>query len=89
MRTTRRDLLAGAGALMAAPSVAGAQTRPGQPRVVRAVMHGDIPTFDPIWTTANMAAYHGGMVYDTLFGTDAQSRPQPQMVSRHNVSDDS
>jgi hypothetical protein len=36
-------------------------------------MHGDAPTFDPIWTTANMAAYHENMVYDTLFGIDETS----------------
>jgi peptide/nickel transport system substrate-binding protein len=88
MTTTRRALMAGAAAGLAAPGLAGAQTRPGQPRVVRAVMHGDVPTFDPIWTTANMAAYHGAMVYDTLFGTDANSVPQPQMVGRHAISDD-
>ena len=40
-------------------------------RTIKCVMHGDIPTFDPIWTTANMAAYHGGFVYDTLFGIDS------------------
>ncbi len=88
MKTTRRELLTGSATALAAPSLANAQTRPGQPRVVRAVMHGDVPTFDPIWTTANMAAYHGAMVYDTLFGTDANSVPQPQMVSRYNVSED-
>jgi len=51
-------------------------------------MHGDMPTFDPIWTTANMAAYHGNMVYDTLFGIDENVQPQPQMVGRYGLSDD-
>lgn len=91
MKTTRREMLAAGAALMAgpvaAPSIAQAQGSAPQ-KVVRAVMHGDVPTFDPIWTTANMAAYHGAMVYDTLFGVDANARPQPQMVGRHNVSDD-
>jgi peptide/nickel transport system substrate-binding protein len=51
-------------------------------------MHGDVPTFDPIWTTANMAAYDGNMIYDTLFGIDENVQPQPQMVGRHGLSDD-
>jgi peptide/nickel transport system substrate-binding protein len=55
---------------------------------LRAVMHGDIGSFDPIWTTANMTAYHGAMIYDTLFALDESMTPQPQMVSRWEVSDD-
>jgi peptide/nickel transport system substrate-binding protein len=76
-----------ASTLAGAPAIARGQTRAGG-KVVRAVMHGDIPTFDPIWTTANMAAYHGIMVYDTLFGIDQDYRVQPQMVSRWGLSDD-
>jgi peptide/nickel transport system substrate-binding protein len=51
-------------------------------------MQGDLRAFDPIWTTANITAYHGAMVYDTLFGLDANLQPQPQMVGKHGVSDD-
>jgi|UPI00038247F6 peptide/nickel transport system substrate-binding protein len=91
MKTTRRQVL-GAGvagsALLAAPGIVRSQPRPPAARTVRAVMHGDVPTFDPIWTTANMAAYHGNMVYDTLFGIDENVQPQPQMVGRHGLSDD-
>lgn len=88
MRTTRRTMMAGTAAALAAPGLARAQTRPAATRTIRAVMHGDVPTFDPIWTTANMAAYHGNMVYDTLFGVDENQVPQPQMVGRYNLSDD-
>ncbi|MBL8671407.1 MAG: ABC transporter substrate-binding protein [Alphaproteobacteria bacterium] len=91
IKFTRRTGLQGslaAAALLAAPAIARGQARPSAARTVRAVMHGDIPTYDPIWTTANMTAYHGGMVYDTLFGIDANQQPQPQMVSRYGVSDD-
>ncbi|HEX5326679.1 MAG TPA: ABC transporter substrate-binding protein [Acetobacteraceae bacterium] len=55
---------------------------------LRAVMQGDLRVFDPIWTTANITAYHGTMIYDMLFGIDEQFRPQPQMVGRHSLSDD-
>ncbi len=74
-------------AIVAAPSIVRGQAKPSAAKTVRAVFHGDIPTYDPIWTTANMTAYHGGMVYDTLFGIDAQKNPQPQMVSKYGVSD--
>ena len=89
-KITRRTALQtgiAAGAVLAAPSVVRAQAKPSAAKTVRAVFHGDIPTYDPIWTTANMTAYHGGMVYDTLFGIDAQKNPQPQMVSKYDVSD--
>ena len=91
MKTTRRTLMAGAAAAataISAPGVVRAQARPPASRTIRAVMHGDIPTFDPIWTTANMTAYHGAMVYDTLFALDDKYQAQPQMVGRHNLSDD-
>lgn len=91
MKTSRRSILAAgiaAAGTIAAPSVLKAQTRPPAARTIRAVMHGDVPTYDPIWTTANMAAYHGGMVYDTLFGIDDKDVPQPQMVGKYGLSDD-
>jgi peptide/nickel transport system substrate-binding protein len=89
-RTTRRTAL-GAGlaaAFTAAPSIRRAQAQASAARTVKWVAHGDIPTFDPIWTTANMSAYHGGFVYDTLFGIDDKFNPQPQMVAKHGLSDD-
>jgi peptide/nickel transport system substrate-binding protein len=91
MKTTRRTVI-GAGLVaatgVAAPGILRAQPRPPASRTVRAVMHGDIPTYDPIWTTANMAAYHGALVYDTLFGIDHEEVPQPQMVGKYGASDD-
>ena len=51
-------------------------------------MHADLRVLDPIWTTANISAYHGAMIYDTLFGLDANFTPQPQMVGKWGVSDD-
>src|SRR5262245_15284680 len=75
-------------AFIAAPPLVRGQQKPSLARTIRAVFHGDIPTYDPIWTTANMSAYHGGMVYDTLFGIDDKQQPQPQMVEKWAVSDD-
>jgi peptide/nickel transport system substrate-binding protein len=79
--------LAAAGAV-AAPGVLKAQTRPPASRTLRVVLAGDLATYDPIWTTANITAYHGAMVYDTLFGIDDKLQSQPQMVSKWSASDD-
>jgi peptide/nickel transport system substrate-binding protein len=91
MKTTRRSVL-GAGvagaAVLAAPGIVQSQTAPPASRTIRAILHGDIPTFDPIWTTANMAANHGALVYDTLFGINDKVEAQPQMIGRHGLSDD-
>jgi peptide/nickel transport system substrate-binding protein len=52
------------------------------------VPHGNLAILDPIWTTQNMAAYHGAMMYDTLFGIDGNFNPQPQMVGKTDISAD-
>src|ERR1700755_2440783 len=85
MRTTRRNVLArglAAAATSGAPAVIRAQAQPAAARTVKAVMHADLRVLDPIWTTANITAYHGAMIYDTLFGLDGDFKPQPQMVSK-------
>ena len=69
-----------------APHLTRAQARP--PRTARMVPQGDLNILDPIWTTQNMAAYHGAMMYDTLYGIDANFQPQPQMVGKTDISAD-
>jgi peptide/nickel transport system substrate-binding protein len=91
MKTTRRNFLqttAAAAALTQAPGVLRAQGTPAAGKTIRAVMQGDLRSFDPIWTTANITAYHGTMIYDTLFALDEQMKAQPQMVSKYGLSDD-
>ncbi len=89
MTSSRRSVLtAGAAAAALAgvgvPLVTRSQARP--PRQVRMVPHGNLAILDPIWTTQNMAAYHGAMMYDTLFGIDGNFNPQPQMVGKTDIS---
>ncbi len=91
MTINRRRFVQGslaAGALLANPATVRAQAAPPAARTLKAVLHGDLRVFDPIWTTANMTSYHAGMVYDTLFGTDDQYVAKPQMVSKWGVTDD-
>jgi len=56
--------------------------------VLNVVPHSNLAILDPIWTTAYMSRNHGYMVYDTLFGTDVNSKIQPQMVDTWTVSAD-
>src|ERR1044072_7526955 len=91
MATSRRRFVQGAAASAAALSAPGllkAQPAPARARTLRAVLHGDLQVFDPIWTTANMTGNHALLIYDTLFGMDENRKPQPQMVERGNGSDD-
>ncbi|MBP6893220.1 MAG: ABC transporter substrate-binding protein [Gammaproteobacteria bacterium] len=48
----------------------------------------NMTVLDPIWTTAYISRNFGYMIYDTLFGTDAQGKIQPQMVGKWSVSKD-
>ena len=85
----RRDLLrasAAAGAAAALPRASFAQ--PAQNRVLKMVPQANLTSLDPIWTTANITRNHGHMIYDSLYGLDAQFRPQPQMAEGHVVEDE-
>src|ERR1051325_2974047 len=91
MTTSRRTFVKGAAAsaaLVSAPNLLVAQPAPAAARRLRAVLHGDLQVFDPIWTTANMTGNHSLLIYDTLFGMDQNRKPQPQMVDTWGVSDD-
>jgi peptide/nickel transport system substrate-binding protein len=92
MKTTRRTVLKtslAAGAVAAAlPRHVMAQSAPPVSKTIRAVMQADLRVFDPIWTTADITAMHGGMVYDMLFAMDGNLAPQPQMVGKWSLSDD-
>ena len=59
-----------------------------QDKVLKVIPHSNLAILDPIWTTQYMVRNHGYMIYDTLFGTDANSQIKPQMVESWTVSDD-
>ena len=89
MKTTRRRVLQGSAAA-ASLATFGIRTRRsyGQSGVVRFVPHGDVRSLDPIWTTANMSAYHGAMVYDTLFGIDENLKTFHKRIVGKNVENE-
>lgn len=79
----RRSLMAG--------GVASALARPalGQTAsVLRMVPQANLTSIDPIWTTANITRNHAFMVYDTLYGLDANLVPRPQMAAGEVIEDD-
>ena len=81
----RRTLLTAAAAgLLARPALA----QPAGSRVLRYVPQSDLTVIDPVLTTAYITRTHGLMVWDQLYGLDAQLRPQPQMVEGHTVEQD-
>ena len=83
----RRHLMGAAGAAAFAPAMP-ALAQPAGQRVLKMVPQANLTSLDPIWTTANITRNHGYMVYDNLYGMDAQFRPQPQLAEGHVVEDD-
>jgi peptide/nickel transport system substrate-binding protein len=80
----RRTLLATAAATLglSTPSLA-------QPlRVLRFVPYVDLPVLDPIANTAAQVRNHAFLVFDTLYGLDADYLPRPQMLAGHAVEAD-
>ena len=57
-------------------------------RTVRLAPHTDLSNFDPIWTAAYIARNAGVLVWDMLYGVDANLTPQRQMVEAEEVSSD-
>lgn len=55
-------------------------------RELRFVPQSDLAMLDPVWTTADVTRNHAFMVFDQLYGLDAEMLPQPQMVQGHAVS---
>ena len=86
----RRQFLQGtaAAALFAPAMTRGAFAQAANATVMKMAPQANLTSLDPIWTTATVTNNHGYYVYDTLYSSDAQMRPQPQMAEGHEVSDD-
>ncbi len=81
---SRRRIIQAGTAVLAAPVIARADAV----RTLRYVPQADLAVLDPVWTTATVTSTHALVVFDTLYGLDAQYRPQPQMVEGHTIEDD-
>lgn len=84
----RRSFLGGSIGLATAgivrPNIAKAQGS----RVIKFVPQRDLNSRDPMWIPAPNVRTHGYMVFDTLYGIDANFRPQPQMAEGASVEND-
>jgi len=87
-RSGLRALAVACGVALAATAGIAPREAIAQEKVLRAVMHADVRTLDPHWTTQTIAGIHGLLVYDTLFGVDDDFVPQPQMVGKYDISPD-
>ena len=81
---SRRAVMAGAGAALAAPAIA----QDARSRVLRFVPQANLTSLDPIWTTASVTTGHGYYVFDTLYGVDDNLNAKPQMAEGHSVEND-
>src|SRR5262250_1121596 len=90
MHPGARSIWLRSGLALATAAAAAMATAPAdaQQKVLRAVLHADVRVLDPIWTTQTIANIHGMLVYDTLFGNDADMQPKPQMVDRFEITED-
>ncbi len=82
-----QDLLAG----LARPAAGRPATRhraAGRVRTLIFVPQANLTSLDPVWTTATVTRNFAYLVYDTLYGIDADLQPQPQMAAGHTIDDD-
>ena len=84
----RRSLLAAGIAAEAATLARPALAAPGSQRVLKFVPQVDLSLLDPIQTTGLVTRNNAALVFDTLYGVDAQLRSQPQMAQGHTIEDD-
>ncbi|MBE9607432.1 ABC transporter substrate-binding protein [Acetobacteraceae bacterium H6797] len=84
----RRHLLKGAALAPFAGLAAPALAQNAAARTLRFVPQANLTALDPVWTTATVTNNHGYYVFDTLYGMDMAFHPQPQMVEKHEISDD-
>ena len=80
----RRTFLTTGAAALAAPSIAHGQRN----NVLRFIPQSDVTTLDPHLSTTYVTRNHGLLIYDTLYGVDANYRTQPQMAEGHVIDDD-
>ena len=73
----RSFLTLGTAAALAAPSL----VRAASATTLRFVPYADLALLDPIITTNYVTRTHALMIFDTLYGTDASYRAQPQMAA--------
>src|ERR1700748_1422678 len=81
--------LAGVGSLAATGGLSmPALSQGAAARTLRFVPQANLANFDPIWGTQYVVRNAAALVWDTLYGVDANLQPQRQMVESEEVTDD-
>ena len=79
----RRNFLLGAvAATLARPAIGGTA------KTLLFVPQSPLASLDPVWTSAMTTRNVGFMIYDVLFGRDADMNPKPQMLAGYVIEDD-
>lgn len=87
----RRSFLktsAGVGTLAATSGIFAPALAQGSAKVLRFVPQANLANFDPIWGTTYIVRNAAALVYDTLYGVDANLKPQRQMVESEETTAD-
>ncbi len=79
---------AGAGSLAMSGGFAMPALAQGAAKTLRFVPQANLANFDPIWGTQYVVRNASVLVWDTLYGLDANQKPQRQMVESEEVSAD-
>lgn len=79
----RRTLLITSSASAAALAMPGMLRAQPAKTVFRWVPAVDLALLDPMFTTAVVTQVHAQLVFDTLYGLDAEYQPHPQMAAGH------
>jgi len=87
-RRTFLKTAAGSGTIAAAPGLFAPALAQGAAKVLRFVPQANLANFDPIWGTTYVVSNAAALVYDTLYGVDANLKPQRQMVESEETSAD-
>ena len=87
---SRRHFLAFSASLVAAPRLAfGQGSGDGSAkRILKFVPAADLSVLDPITASANITRDHAFLVFDTLYGSNAELEPSLQMLGAEDVSAD-
>jgi peptide/nickel transport system substrate-binding protein len=79
----RNFMLAGAALPLAMPHIARAQSA----KTLRFVPQANLANLDPVWGTQYVVRNASLLIWDTLYGVDANLVPQPQMCEGHEETD--
>src|SRR5215831_17183755 len=82
----RRTFLKSAAGAAAGTLATPAISQRAAVRALRLVPHADLANFDPIWSSAYITRNAGLLVWDMLYGVDANLQPRRQMVESEEIS---